>query len=211
LTFCLAIKSIGDGVMTHYFSEDNNTLKSNPQVIAFSVNNTPLKFKTDNGVFSKNNLDRGTEVLLKYLEVDDSVKTCLDLGCGYGTIGVYINKRYDISVDMVDINQRAIDLSINNVELNSVEANVFKSDGFNNIKSKYDLIITNPPIRTGKELIYKFFEEAVSHLKENGSLILVINKKHGAESAIRFLNTIYPSVEILGRKKGFYVIRCKTN
>ena len=103
------------------------------------------------------------------------------------------------------------DLSINNVELNNVQANVFKSDGFNNIKSKYDLIITNPPIRTGKELIYKFFEEAVSHLNKNGSLILVINKKHGADSAIKFLKTIYESVEVLGRKKGFHVIRCKIN
>ncbi len=197
--------------MTHYFSEDNNNLKSNPQVIAFSVDNTPFKFKTDNGVFSKRGLDRGTEVLLKYLEVEESVKTCLDLGCGYGTIGVYVNKRYNISVDMVDINQRAIDLSIDNVELNNVEANVFKSDGFNNVKDKYDLIITNPPIRTGKELIYKFFEDSVSHLNENGSLILVINKKHGAESAIKFLKTIYSGIEILGRKKGFYVIRCKIN
>jgi len=195
--------------MTHYFSEDNNTLKSNPQVIAFSVNNTPLKFQTDNGVFSKNNFDRGTEVLLKYLDVDSSVKTVLDLGCGYGTIGIYVNKRYGLEVDMVDINQRAIDLSIHNVELNNVEANVFKSDGFSNIKMKYDLIITNPPIRAGKELIYKFFSEAASYLEDNGVFCLVINKKHGAESAINFLNTIYGNVEVLGKNKGFHVISCK--
>lgn len=197
--------------MTHYFSEDNNTLKSNPQVIAFSVNNTPLKFKTDIGVFSKNNLDRGTEVLLKYLEVDDSVKTVLDLGCGYGTIGVYVNKRFNVEVDMVDINQRAIDLSIHNVELNNTNANVFKSNGFKNINKKYDLIITNPPIRTGKELIYSFFNEAVNYLNKNGALFVVINKKHGAESAINFLKTIYTNVEVLGRKKGFHVIKCKNN
>jgi len=197
--------------MTHYFSEDNNTLKSNPQVIAFSVNNTPLKFKTDNGVFSKNNLDRGTKVLLQYLDIDESVKTVLDLGCGYGTIGVYINKKYDIEVDMVDINQRAIDLSIHNIELNNAKAIAFKSDGFKDIKNKYDLIITNPPIRVGKKMIYEFFSEAVSHLNKNGSLILVINKKHGALSAMRFLNTIYTNIEVLGKNKGFYVIKCKIN
>ena len=140
--------------MTHYFSEDNNTLKSNPQVIAFSINNTPLKFKTDNGVFSKSSLDRGTEVLLRYLEIEDSVKTCLDLGCGYGTIGVYINKTYNISVDMVDINQRAIDLSVHNVELNNTEANVFKSDGFSNIKNKYDFSIVDETKRTLKPKSY---------------------------------------------------------
>lgn len=197
--------------MTHYFSEDNDTLKSNPQTIAFSVNKTPLKFKTDNGVFSKKALDRGTAVLLKYLEVDEATKTVLDLGCGYGTIGIYINKKYGLSVEMVDINQRAIDLSISNVELNNAKANVYKSDGFKNVINKYDLIITNPPIRTGKELIYKFFVDAASHLNINGSLTLVINKKHGAESAIKFLKTIYSSVEVLGRKKGFYVIKCKIN
>jgi len=197
--------------MTHYFSEDNNTLKSNPQVIAFSVNSTPLKFQTDNGVFSKNNFDRGTEVLLKYLVVDSSVKTVLDLGCGYGTIGIYMNKRYELEVDMVDINQRAIDLSIHNVELNNVAANVFKSDGFGNIEKKYNLIITNPPIRAGKELIYKFFSEAASYLEDDGVFCLVINKKHGADSAINYLNTIYGNVEILGKNKGFYVISCKIN
>ncbi|MBN2604345.1 MAG: methyltransferase, partial [Bacilli bacterium] len=77
--------------MAHYFSENNDTLKSNPQVIAFSVNNTPLKFSTDNGVFSKKGLDRGTEVLLKYLEVGPSVFNALDLGCGYGVVGIYLN------------------------------------------------------------------------------------------------------------------------
>lgn len=197
--------------MTHYFSEDNNTLKSNPQMIAFSVNNTPMKFKTDHGVFSKNNLDRGTEVLLSFLQVEEGTKTVLDLGCGYGTVGVYINKKYDLDVDMVDINQRAIELSIHNVELNEAEANVFKSDGFKSIDKLYDLIITNPPIRIGKELIYGFFNDAVSHLNENGSLILVINKKHGADSAIKYLKTIYNTVNIMGKKRGFWVIKCKNN
>lgn len=197
--------------MTHYFSEDNNTLKSNPQVIAFSVNNIPLKFKTDHGIFSRNNLDRGTEVLLKYLEVDNSVKSVLDLGCGYGTIGIYMNKKYEVDIDMVDINNRAIELSIHNVELNNAKAHVFKSDGFTNINKKYDLIITNPPIRIGKELIYKFFEEAALYLEDKGSLCLVINKKHGAESAIKFLKTIYSNISILGKNKGFYVIKCKIN
>ena len=127
--------------MPHYFSADNNTIKSNPKVIAFSVNNAHLKFKTDNGVFSKNFLDRGTEVLLNFLEIEENTNTVLDLGCGYGTIGVYINKTYNISVDMVDINQRAIDLSVHNVELNNTEANVFKSDGFSNIKNKQGQLI----------------------------------------------------------------------
>jgi len=195
--------------MVHYFSEDNDNLKSNPQVIAFSANNTPLKFNTDDGVFSKNNFDRGTEILLKYLVVQESHKTALDLGCGYGVIGTYLNKAHNLIVDMVDINKRAIELSKANVKLNDVQANVYASDGFNNVKKKYDLIITNPPIRAGKETIYRFFTDAAQHLNKDGEFYLVINKKHGAVSALKKLNTIYNNVEIVNKKKGFNVIKCK--
>jgi len=195
--------------MVHYFSENNDNLKSNPQVIAFSVKNTPLKFNTDNGVFSKSNFDRGTEILLKYLVVKESFKSVLDLGCGYGVIGIYLNKAFDLSVDMVDINKRAINLTKSNIELNNAKANAFLSDGFENINTKYDLIITNPPIRAGKELIYCFFEDAAKYLNENGEFYLVINKKHGALSAITRLKTIYSDVKVVNKKKGFNVIKCK--
>ncbi|MBU1020697.1 MAG: methyltransferase [Firmicutes bacterium] len=195
--------------MTHYFSENNDTLKSNPQVIAFSVNNTPLKFSTDNGVFSKKSLDRGTDVLLKYLEVDDTVVSALDLGCGYGVIGIYLNIAFKLEVDMVDINLRAVELSKKNVELNGANALVFQSDGFENVRKKYDLIVTNPPIRVGKEIIYKFYEDAAKHLNRNGSFYLVINKKHGADSTFVKLKTIYQTVELIDRKKGFHVYRCR--
>ena len=195
--------------MPHYFSESNDTLKSNPKQIAFSVNDIPLKFKTDIGVFSKDGYDRGTEVLLSYLEVEDTVKKALDLGCGYGVVGVYLAKRYDIKVYMVDVNKRAINLATENVLLNSVEADVFLSDGFENIRDEYDLIISNPPIRAGKDTVYKFFTDARNYLTKDGSFVIVINKKHGAESAIRKLQTIYQTVEIVKRKKGFNVIKCK--
>lgn len=195
--------------MTHYFSENNNTLKSNPQVIAFSVNNTPLKFSTDNGVFSKNSLDRGTDVLLKYLEVDESVSSALDLGCGYGVIGIYLNVAYKIQVDMVDINLRAVELAKKNVELNHASATVFQSDGLENVTKKYDLIVTNPPIRAGKEIVYKFYEDAAKYLNKNGSFYLVINKKHGADSTFVKLKTIYNEVDLIDRKKGFHVYRCR--
>jgi len=195
--------------MSHYFSENNDKLKSNPQVIAFSVKNTPLKFNTDNGVFSKNNFDRGTEVLLKYYEFNENHKTCLDLGCGYGVIGIYLNLVHNLEVDMVDVNKRAVELAKSNVLLNNSKANVFYSDGLNEITNKYDLIITNPPIRAGKEVIYRFFEDASKFLNENGEFFIVINKKHGAESALNKLNTIYKTVEVINKNKGFFVIKCE--
>lgn len=203
------LEEIGDDSMVHYFSEDNDNLKSNPKMIAFSVNNTPLKFHTDNGVFSKGNFDRGTEILLNYLDVKESHKTALDLGCGYGVVGIYLNKAHNIAVDMVDINKRAIELAKANVKLNNVKANVFSSNICENVKSKYDLIITNPPIRAGKEIVYRFFEESAEYLNEDGEFYLVINKKHGAESALKKLKIIYKIVEIVNKKKGFFVIKCK--
>ena len=196
-------------MMVHYFSEDNDNLKSNPQVIAFGVKNTSLKFNTDNGVFSKKHLDRGTNILLNYLVINDVHKTALDLGCGYGVIGIYLNVAFNMTVDMVDINKRALDLAQKNVVLNKAIANVYSSDGFKSIKSKYDLIITNPPIRAGKEVIYRFFEDAAKFLNKDGEFYLVINKKHGADSTLNKLNTIYKFVEIVNKKKGFLVIRCK--
>lgn len=195
--------------MPHYFSENNDTLKSNPKEIAFRVNDTNLKFITDVGVFSKDSLDRGTKVLLDHLEVLDTDKQALDLGCGYGVVGIYLVKQYQLEVDMVDVNNRAIELSKKNSTLNKMDTNVFMSDGFSNIENKYDLIVTNPPIRAGKKVYYKFFEDSIHYLTENGRFYVVINKKHGASSAINFLNTIYNSVEIVGKNKGFNVILCK--
>lgn len=193
--------------MTHYFKNDES-IKSNPKVIAFSLHSTPLKFNTDNGVFSKDSLDRGTEVLLNYINIEDH-KTLLDLGCGYGVVGVYFSKAYNMDVDMVDVNTRALDLAKENLLLNGVKGNVFESDGLNAVTRKYDLIITNPPIRAGKEVVYRFFEDAYNHLEENGDLYVVVNKKHGAESAFRKLSSIYSSVTLKGRKKGFHVYNCK--
>ena len=195
--------------MTHYFSEKNETLKSNPQKIAFRVNDTPLEFITDNGVFSKDSFDRGTEVLLHYLAVDDAHTSALDLGCGYGVVGVYLNKVYGLTVDMVDINERALSLAKQNIELNNTTGNVFKSNGLNEVTDMYDMIVTNPPIRAGKETIYRFFEDSYKHLKDEGVLYVVINKKHGAESAKNKLQSVYKSVNLVGRKKGFQVFLCK--
>ncbi|PAT02464.1 hypothetical protein CI105_00405 [Candidatus Izimaplasma bacterium ZiA1] len=194
--------------MSHYFSNDNDTLKSNPTEIAFSVNGISLKLTSDNGVFSKSDLDRGTRVLLETIELEEN-KTALDLGCGYGPVGIYLNQKFKINSDMVDINERAIRLSKINVQKYKINNEVFLSDGFTNITKKYDYIITNPPIRTGKENVYRLLTDAKDYLLPSGALYVVINKKHGAESAIKKLNELYHQVVVLNRKKGFYVIECK--
>jgi len=195
--------------MPHYFSEDNHTLKSNPQAIAFRAYETDFTCTTDHGVFAKGGLDRGTAVLLKYLDVPGGTRNVLDLGCGWGAIGIVLGKVFDLAVDMTDVNPRALELTRANLAANDVTADVFQSDGYERINKQYDLIVTNPPIRIGKQRLYELLDGAGDHLTEDGSLVFVINKKHGADSALKHVKTVYESVEILGRQKGFQVIKCK--
>lgn len=201
-------KKLGDDVMSHYFSQDQNNTKSNPKAIAFRVHNVELSVLTDHGVFAKDGLDRGTKVLLEHLSLEKG-KTVLDLGCGYGSVGLFVSKKFGCLVDYVDINERALDLTKQNLVKNKVEGRVFQSDGLDNVTATYDYIITNPPIRAGKKVIYRFFKDARNHLTKNGEFYVVINKKHGADSALKKLQTIYQQVEIIGKDKGFYVIKSK--
>lgn len=168
-----------------------------------------LTFETDSGVFSRTELDRGTEVLLDALPetVSGSV---LDMGCGWGIIGVAVGKHWpDTQITMADINQRACDLSRKNAQANGVQATVMESDGYEKVLGHtYDLILQNPPIRAGKSVIYQMFADAAGCLNENGELWLVIRKQQGAPSAITFLKTLFENVETPEKKSGFWIIRC---
>jgi len=191
--------------MSYYFTNDEN-LKSEINKIKANIKNLPFYFYTDNGVFSKKGLDFGTRTLLESLDkVDGKV---LDLGCGYGPIGIYLAKTYKVDVDMVDVNLRSIELAKKNAILNEVKVNIFESNSYENITEKYDYIVTNPPIRVGKQILYKLLFEAKNHLKDNGELWLVINKDQGAKSLIKDLEKEY-EVAVKNKNKGFYVIAAR--
>ena len=195
--------------MEHYYTSDPSA-KSEEREIEYELEGNKLKFITDNGVFSKNHVDIATAFMMKtiYCELKGDV---LDVGCGYGVIGITAAKNSDVtSVTMLDVNRRALDLAKRNAIKNKVDGKIkiIESDGFEKIEEKYDTIITNPPIRAGKSVIYKMYEDAKEHLKDGGVLYLVINKKHGAPSTITFLNTLFNSCEVLDKKTGFNVIKC---
>ncbi len=195
--------------MSHYFKNDKN-LKSDIQFINYCFDHEDFKFKSDSGVFSKSEIDYGSIALLKVVAKQKLTNKVLDLGCGYGTIGIIIKRLHPmIDVDMVDINDKAIALSKENCSTNKCDNNVFVSNGFENIKEMYDFIITNPPIRTGKEVIYKMFEDSKQHLNVGGYLYLVIRKSHGANSAVNKLIEIYGNCEVVAKDKGFYILRSK--
>ena len=163
---------------------------------------------SDNGVFSKDRFDYGTRVLLENVDIDSLSGKVLDLGCGIGVVGIIlgtINK--DINIDMVDINERAISLTKNNLRLNGINNNVFSSDVYANVKCKYDYIITNPPIRAGKNVVRKFLLGSYDYLNDNGMLYFVMRKDHGIKSMIKELEAFF-EVEVIKKDKGFYVTKC---
>lgn len=194
--------------MAHYFENDEN-VKSEEKTIHFEVFNKLYTFKTDNNVFSKQGLDFGTRTLLENIDIKNINGDVLDFGCGYGPIGITIKSNTNCNVDMIDINNRALNLAKKNALLNQVDVNIFESNIYSNVFKKYDYIITNPPIRVGKKILYEILFKAQEHLKENGHLIFVINKAQGAKSAIKDLEKEY-TVKILGKNKGFYVIDCQS-
>ena len=190
--------------MSHYFTNDE--VKSEEKQINVIINDTKLKFITDNGIFSKKGLDFGTRTLLENIK---NIKgNILDFGCGYGPIGIYLKKTFDVNVDMIDINKRALSLALKNAKINNAEVNIFESNIYENVSKKYDAIVTNPPVRVGKKILYDILFEAKKYLNKNGKLWLVINKNQGAKSLAKDLGKVY-DVTIVTKNKGFYIICCE--
>lgn len=193
-----------------YFSKNNDNLPSNEKIIYAKINEISFKFKTDNGVFSKDFLDFASKLLLEKMDFNGLLDgAILDVGCGYGPIGIYASYITKKDVVMLDINPRALSLSKENLLLNNVSAMVLESDCLDSvIDRKFSCVITNPPIHAGKEIVYKIFTQSYEVLVDGGSLWIVIQEKHGAPSAIKKLKTIFENVEIFYKKKGFYILKC---
>ena len=194
--------------MSQYFTNDVS-LKSEYRNIFYKYDNFSFNFTSDLGVFSKDKIDFASKFLVEtYFKYGKKNITCLDVGCGYGFIGITISKIMNNSFDMIDINKRALHLTNINIKENNVSANIYESNIYDNVKGKYDLVITNPPIRAGKSVYMKILLDAKEYLNDNGELWFVMNKKHGVKSTIEVLSSIY-NIDILDKDKGFFVLICK--
>lgn len=192
--------------MGQYF--DNENLPSKMVKTECFVLGSKFIFYTDNGVFSKDGLDFGSRLLLETIPLEEVGGKVLDMGCGYGVFGIVLNKLTSCSVDMVDVNLRAIHLANINVHENHcINVNAFESFTYSNVNSKYSCIVTNPPIRAGKKVVYDIVMNAKDYLEKEGRLFLVIRKEQGAKSLIVDLEKIY-NVEVLAKKKGFFILKC---
>ena len=192
--------------MSHYFKNDPN-LKSVETSYQVELFDHKFKFISDNGVFSKDYLDIGSYALLTYMDIPNHVQSLLDVGSGIGVIGIILKKVYPhIDVSQIDINTRALELNLKNNVLNQVETSVYESNLFSHVDKMYDVIVSNPPIRTGKATVYTLYKDAYKHLNKDGQLWIVVRKDQGAKSTLNYLSTIYEKVQIVKRHKGFYVI-----
>ena len=195
--------------MSHYFINDEN-LKSEIKEISVDLLNNNFIFNTNNGVFSKNKLDYGTNLLIRNALKLDLHGEVLDLGCGYGPIGIILKKIKDVNVTMIDVNKRGIHLAKMNAKKNGVNVTLINSDGFSNIEENFDFIISNPPIRVGKNSLYSLINDSMKHLNRDGLMLLVIRKEHGALSLIKDMS-VYYDVKCIDKDKGFLIISLKNN
>ena len=195
--------------MSHYFDE-NPTLESNVKEIKFSLYGQNYAYYTDNGVFSKSQIDQGSYILLKVILPLQLSGRILDLGCGYGPIGLTIAQNSkEARVDLADINSRALALASKSGERLNLNNRVtfLHSDIFEKIEGPYDSIVVNPPIRAGKVVTYRMYSESKQYLIDGGSLYVVIRRKQGAESALKYIDTVFENVSVLHKEKGYWIIK----
>lgn len=195
--------------MEHYYSE-KPTSKSSPTTYEVDLRGNLIKFASDFGVFSKGQIDFGTKLLIDSFDFPSEAGPILDVGCGYGPIGLALAKSEPSrDVVLVDINERALALAEKNRQVNQISnAIVQKSNLFQNVpKADYAAILSNPPVRAGKKVVYALFREAYEWLKPNGELWIVIQKKQGAPSAKNELMSLFEEVEVVTRRKGYFIFR----
>jgi 16S rRNA (guanine1207-N2)-methyltransferase len=193
--------------MSQYF-ENDKSIASNERIIKFEILGKTLNFITDNGVFSKNKVDEGTFAFLKVLAPLSLGKNILDVGCGYGALGLTLAYLHsDIHLTCVDVNTRALALCERNAKKLQLISRVqcLLSDAYQNVTGKFDSIVINPPIRAGKKVIYGMFLGAKDYLIDGGSLYIVIRKSHGAESAANYLESVFGNVNLLKKDKGYRI------
>lgn len=197
--------------MNHYY--DNNTeLDHHYETVTFTLRDENMVFTTDSGVFSKHTIDYGSRVLIEaFDDMNLPEGALLDVGCGYGPIGLSLAKSCKRHVMMVDVNDRALELAKQNAEKNGVTdvVKVQHSDGYTEVTDSFAAIVTNPPIRAGKETVHRILEEAYDHLLPNGELWAVLQKKQGAKSAQTKMMEVFGNADIVKKDKGYYILRSR--
>lgn len=197
--------------MSEQYFTANPSVPSKPREVKVRFRDREYEFATDSGVFSKGGLDAGTELLLKALPALGSGQRGLDLGCGWGPVGAIWATACPLAdFVMTDVNERAADLAAKNAKANGAEnATATHGDALEPVTGDFDAIALNPPIRTGKENIYRMFRQSMERLRAGGALYIVIRVKQGADSAKKMLLAEYGNCETVTRGGGYHVLKCE--
>lgn len=194
----------------HYYSQEPTTEHDFEQW-SFELKGKNFQFVTDSGVFSRETVDFGSRVLIdtfnwEELPADGKI---LDVGCGYGPIGLAIAFASQRFVEMVDINSRAVELAQGNANRNGIkQVDIHQSNIYEAVHEEtYAAIVSNPPIRAGKKVVHEILTEAYPRLKSGGTLTIVIQKKQGASSAKSKMAETFGNAEIVHKEKGYYIIK----
>ena len=194
---------------THYYSKSQDNLESKPSDYVFNFKDHTFKFTTDIGVFSKDYIDYGSFVMLKEFKTNNLDYPILDMGAGYGPIGIVLSTLYNKKTVMCEINERAYNLIIKNIKQNNaINAVAYHSDLYEAVNDQlFSSIITNPPIRAGKQTVFAIYDGAYTHLFENGELWVVIQKKQGAPSSKAHLEELFGNCDIVAKDRGYYILK----
>lgn len=195
----------------HYYSK-NPQVSSAPKQWKAEIRNTVLTFITDAGVFSKNGIDEGSRLLAETFKEPAIGGDFLEIGCGYGPIALSIAVDFPSRlVHMVDVNERALDLSSKNAEKNGIRnVKIYESNGTDQVDAgRFAAVLTNPPIRAGKQTVFSFYDGAYEKLSAGGELWVVIQKKQGAPSTMEHLRNLFGNVETVAKKKGYFILLAK--
>jgi 16S rRNA G1207 methylase RsmC len=196
----------------HYFSE-HPTSTEERGLIRCTLRGIPFEFETSSGIFSYRHIDNGTNLLIEAMRLPRDGRV-LDLGCGYGVIGIVAAKlNPKLEVVMTDINSRAAALAEANAIRNGVKATVKQGNLYEPIgDAHFDTILTNPPISAGIDAIVKpMIEGAKDHLKAGGSLQLVVQSNKGGKTLYALMEEAFGAVEVTARGGGFRVLSSENN
>ncbi|MDR1299033.1 MAG: methyltransferase [Oscillospiraceae bacterium] len=192
--------------MGHYFIDDKSQ-NSDIRRLSYRFADSGFTFTTDIGLFSRERIDPASDILIR--TVPPLSGTLLDMGCGYGCIGIALARAYGLALTQADVNEKAARFAALNCKANGVSSSVIVSDCYGDVPGTFDAIAINPPIHAGKAVTYKMYEGAPQHLNPGGSLYVVTLKKHGAESTLSKLSEVFGNCDTLYKKKGCYVFAAR--
>ncbi len=193
--------------MSHYFTTDQSAHDYGE--ISFTFQGVEYKFKTDRGVFSKDQVDYGTRTLIEGVVRDqpEGCSSLIDMGAGYGPVGIVLGRALKLEPVMVEVNEDAIALLHDNIEKNRISAQIFSREDYDRSDVSADLYITNPPFRAGKDTVMSIIDDGYDRLEDDGAFYMVVQKKQGMKSYKSAIEQKFGNAGTVLKDKGYYVLK----